>query len=146
MELRIHHIFDIIRDIGKNKILEKHEYCHSYHIIANKILNKEFETIKIIVKNDDVCRGFVKLYDEKCIDIIDHRKVYLKKEEFNNFLDNKIIKVLKIKNGDTYTFKEILQLTEEYVKNIEYIYKGNDIIHTNERKKNVEKGLLKLRK
>ncbi len=145
VELRIHHIFDIIRDIGRNKILEKHEYGHSYHIIAKKILNNEFEIIKIVVKSDDVCRGCVKLYDGKCIDIIDHRKDFLKKEEFNNYLDNRIMKVLNINNDDIFTFKDIFQLTKEYLKNIEYIYEGNDIIHTQERKKNVEKGLLKLK-
>ena len=145
MELRIHHIFDIIRDIGKGKILEKHEYGHSYHIIAKKILNEEFEIIKIVVKSDDVCRGCVKLYDGKCIDIIDHRNDFTKKDEFNNYLDNRIIKVLEINNCDTFTFKEILQLTEEYLKNIEFIYEGNDILHTQERKKNVEKGILKLK-
>ena len=41
MELRIHHIFDIIRDFGSNKTFEKHAFGHSYHFIAEKILKEE---------------------------------------------------------------------------------------------------------
>ena len=111
--------------------------------IADAILDRlVFNSHRIEIEGETARR---KLYDGKCIDIIDHRNDFTKKDEFNNYLDNRIIKVLEINNGDTFTFKEILQLTEEYLKNIEFIYEGNDILHTQERKKNVEKGILKLK-
>ncbi len=144
MKLRIHHIFDIIRDYGKNIKFQKHEYGHSYHIIANKLIQNKDEPIQIVIKCDDVCTGCIKYHNGKCLDIITHRQDFTLKEEFNNYLDKRILGVLKINEGDVISFKEIIDKADEYIKNIKYIYDGNDIMNTKVRKENVEKGLIKL--
>lgn len=76
--------------------------------------------------------------------MISHRHDFTLKEEFNNYLDSRIFGVLKINEGDVVSFIEIVNKADEYLQNIAYIYSGNDIVNTNERKKYVAKGLLKL--
>lgn len=145
MKLRIHHIFDIIRDLGKNSLFNKHEYGHSYHIIANKIKNHDYDSIQLVIECDDICLGCNKLNNGECIDLINHRKDYLKKEDFNNYLDKRILDVLNIKKGAIIKLNNLIEITDEYIKNIEYIYEGNDVAHTIERKENVMKGLVILK-
>jgi hypothetical protein len=140
LNLRIHHIFDIIRDLGQNKEIKEHEYGHSYHIIAKKIYSKTQE-FKLTISNDDICNNCTKLINNKCIDTIDHRKDYSEKELFNNYLDKRIMSIMGFYEGQIFSLDEFLNKADLYVKNIGYIYSGNDEKHTQDRKSNVFKGL-----
>ena len=146
LKLRIHHVFDIIRDFGSNKKFEKHIYGHSYHIVANNIYEKKINKFKIVVSSDDICKNCIKLVNNKCIDSILHRKDFNKKEAFNNYLDNRIMEVLNLREYETMSLEELSKISNKYIDNIEYIYKGNDENHTQERKKNVVKGIKKIKK
>lgn len=140
LDLRIHHIFDIIRDLGENKEIKEHEYGHSYHIIAKDIYSKP-ERFKLIVSNDDICKNCNKLVNGNCIDKIDHRHDYTSKEQFNNYLDERIMTVMGFEEGQILTIFDLLKMSELYMSKIEHIYAGNDIEHTANRKLNVQKGI-----
>lgn len=145
MKLRIHHLFDIIRDFGSGKIFEKHDYGHSYHTIAQKIRDDKAIEIKLVIAQDDICENCIKLVDGDCIDSINHRKDFDKKEVFNNYLDNRIMKILNLQEHEVVNLEEIVKRSDSYLDKIEYIYAGNDENHTLMRKSHVIKGVEKLK-
>jgi len=141
MKLRIHHFFDIIRDFGAGKEFHPHPYHHSYHTVANIILNDPLIKIEIVKESDSVCEGCIKLKGSVCTDIITHRKDFTGKEAFNNYLDTKIMEVCGIKLNNIETPASLIRLSEKYISNIQFIYAGNDKEHTEIRRVNVLKGV-----
>lgn len=140
IKLRIHHFFDIVRDFGIGKEFAPHPYKHSYHEVAEMIWQHPETEIEIVVGADSVCNGCIHLAGDSCDDCITHRKDFTLKEAFNNYLDSRIINVCGIDISKKYTFSSLLQFSDSYVENIEFIYEGNDIEHTLKRKENVLKG------
>ena len=143
LELRIHHFFDILRDYGNNKELKPHHYGHSYHIIGKKIYKNMVKEFKIVNGSDFICKNCNKLIGDKCIDLIDHRIDFKNKEDFNNYLDERILKVMSLSNNQIVRIEEILEKSNLYVDNIFDIYLGNSKEHTELRKINVRSGIEK---
>lgn len=141
MKLRIHHFFDMIRDFGIGKQFDPHLYQHSYHKIAELIWADPDLEIEIIVGSDAVCEGCIHLTDGFCDDAISHRLDFTSKEAFNNHLDARIIDVCEIDVSKKYSPKLLLNLADCYIHNISFIYEGNDVEHTEQRKQNVIRGL-----
>ncbi len=134
MNLRIHHFFDIIRDFGRGNEIIPHTYGHSYHLVADKIWNNPKLQIKIVVQADAVCVQCSQLKSNHCIDTINHRKDYTSKEEFNNYLDKRILDRIFIREGETRTPEELCMAAKHYLEYIDWIYEGNDKENTKERK------------
>jgi len=141
MQIRIHHFFDIIRDFGSKKKFHPHPYLHSYHNIAREIWENSDLEFEIVIQPDVVCTGCIHLKDLKCDDVITHRKDFTGKEDFNNYLDERIVDVCGIQLAAKYSSKSLCMLAQKYIENIEFIYHGNDKEHTQLRKKNVINGL-----
>ncbi|MGD1815774.1 MAG: DUF1284 domain-containing protein [Pleomorphochaeta sp.] len=141
INIRIHHFFDIIRDYGSGKIIQPHPYGHSLHLISQKITSGEIKEMRLVIECDAICENCNKLFDNHCIDTISHRKDFKSKEQFNNYLDNRIMETLGLKKGQTITCAELINLSTLYLDNIDYIYLGNDTEHTKNRAANVKKGI-----
>ncbi len=141
INIRIHHFFDIIRDYGSGKIIQPHPYGHSLHLISQKITSSEIKEMRLVIECDAICENCNKLVDNHCIDTISHRKDFKLKELFNNYLDNRIMNALGLKKGQTITCAQLINLSDQYLDNIEYIYQGNDSEHTKIRAANVKKGI-----
>ncbi len=141
MNIRIHHFFDIIRDFGSGKKIVPHQSLHAYHKVAEQIRENPNIELKIVVQSDKVCMGCVYLEKSICDDTISHRKDFTLKEEFNNYLDKRIIDVCGFEYSEKYSPKLLYKLAYKYIENIEFIYEGNDAPHTFLRKKNVIRGL-----
>lgn len=144
-ELRIHHFFDMLRDYGAKKEIRPHDYGHSYHLIAEKIYSNKLDKIKLVISNDDVCEDCSKSEDGHCIDTISHRTDFPLKEDFNNHIDHRIMEKMKLKENEIISFEELLEKAELYINEMEWIYEGNDPDHTEIRRENVIKGVLKTR-
>lgn len=145
INIRIHHFFDIIRDYGSKNTIKAHPYGHSLHLISKQITTRETTTFKLVIKSDAICKNCNKLDNNHCIDTISHRIDFKSKEQFNNHIDNKIMEILNLEKGQTITTDELINLSHLYLKNIESIYKGNDIEHTKNRSINVEKGIKRMK-
>ena len=142
ISLRIHHFFDIIRAFGKGENnLSSHPYRHSFHKIAMIIKNNPELKIKNVIECDSVCEGCIHYKDSHCDDSIDYRKDFVSKEEFNNCLDRRIIEKCLIEEGRILTPLQLCEKAKLYLDNMEFIYSGNDFWHTEQRKKDVIKGL-----
>lgn len=144
-ELRVHHFFDMLRDYGAKKEICPHQYGHSYHLIAEKVYANELENIKLIISNDEVCAKCSKSEDGHCVDMLDHREDFQLKEDFNNHIDHRIMKKMGLKENEIISFKKLLEISELYINNMDWIYKGNNPEHTEKRRENVIKGVLKKR-
>ena len=140
-ELRIHHFFDIIRDYGAGNTLKPHVYGHSYHLIGNEIYNNDLAELKLIVNNDDICENCSRLDGDHCVDTIDHRTDFSSKEKFNDWIDSRIMAAMGYSDGQLVSVKDIILNADKYLDNIFEIYEGNDVEHTEMRKKNVRKGI-----
>ncbi|NOR74051.1 MAG: hypothetical protein GQ525_02715 [Draconibacterium sp.] len=141
MKIRIHHFFDIIRDFGSGKNITPHPSLHAYHEVAEQIRENPNIEFEIVVQSDAVCTGCVHLDKSICDDTISHRKDFTLKEEFNNYLDRRIVDVCIIQLSEKYTPKMLCEIAHKYIDNIEFIYEGNDIKNTELRKQNVVRGL-----
>lgn len=144
-KIRIHHFFDIVRDYGNEKAMIPHPYGHSYHLVGKRIIAGEIKEMQLVVESDDICNNCNKLVCKHCIDTISHREDFKLKEQFNNYLDNRIMKTLGLKKGQIVTFTELIDTSHLYLDNIEDIYIGNDLDHTKIRASNVEKGINKIK-
>ena len=142
-DLRIHHFFDIIRDYGSVKLLQEHVYGHSYHLIGNEIFENRIKKIRLVIKNDDICERCKYLSFGECTDTIQHRSDFKCKEEFNNYLDTKIMNCMGYKEGQIVEINDIIDQSDKYLDSIFDIYAGNDIRHTEQRKQNVSSGIKK---
>ncbi len=142
INLRIHHFFDIIRAFGKGENnLSPHPYGHSFHKIAMIIRNNPDLKIKNVIGCDSVCEGCVHYKKDYCDDSIDYRKDFVLKEKFNDQIDKRIIEKCSIKKGEILTTIQLCEKAKLYLDNIEFIYSGNDLWHTEQRKEDVSKGL-----
>jgi hypothetical protein len=141
IKLRVHHFYDIIRDFGSGKKIEPHPYGHSLHKIARLILSKPNLGIKIVVSCDSICVGCSHYKTGHCDDTVTQRKDFTLKEEFNDYIDRRIMDKCQIKEGSVLTPIQLCRKAKDYLDNINYIYLGNEDWHTKERKENVIKGV-----
>ena len=141
MDIRIHHFFDIIRDFGSGKIITPHQSLHAYHKVAEQIRENPNIELNLVIQSDDVCTGCIHLETSVCDDTISHRKDFTEKEDFNNFLDKRIVDICGFQLAAKYSPELLCNLAHKYIDNIELIYEGNDIPHTLLRKENVIRGL-----
>lgn len=141
MKIRIHHFFDIIRDFGSGKNITPHSSLHNYHEVAEQIRENPNIEFEIVVEPDAVCAGCIHLEKSICDDTISHRTDFTLKEEFNNYLDKRIIDVCEIRSSKKYSPKVLCEIADKYIDNIEFIYEGNDFEHTELRKQNIIRGL-----
>jgi hypothetical protein len=142
MKLRIHHFFDIIRDFGSGKEIKPHPFGHSYHAVAKLIREDATIAFQLIIESDEICKGCSHLIDGVvCDDVVSHRPDFEGKEAFNNYLDNRIMEVCGVELSKKYSPILLCGLADKYLENIKFIYEGNDLEHTEARKKNVILGL-----
>lgn len=140
-DLRIHHFFDIIRDFGAGKDFKHHSYGHSLHKIALLIKKNPNLKLRLVVRCDEICKGCRHFIKGHCDDVMTRRKDFTLKEEFNNFIDNKILNACFLKEGNIVTPAELCKKAQFYLDNIFIIYEGNEKENTQSRKDNVIKGL-----
>ena len=141
MKIRIHHFFDIIRDFGSGKKIVPHPHGHSYHIVAEQIRENANLELELVIASDEICKGCSHLINGVCDDKITHRIDFKGKEDFNNHLDRRIMQACNLDSFTKYSPEKLCKIATKYLKNIEYIYEGNDPEHTLIRKENVLKGL-----
>ena len=139
--LRVHHFFDIIRDLGASVALRPHPYGHAVHTVAEMIRADAHLRVEIVVGCDAVCEGCCHCVDGHCDDVITHRADFASKEAFNDHIDRRIMAVCGLCEGDILTAMALCRRAGPYVENMEDVYEGNDAWHTAERKRNVVVGL-----
>lgn len=122
MQLRPHHILDIISDYGHGIQYQPHPYGHSLHVVTPKLLSNLDLKIKLTLNADDICKGCVHLMsDGKCNDVLAQLKPSPSKQAYNDVLDCRLFDYLDIEVDSVMTLHSYLELVNEKVPGIEKI-------------------------
>jgi len=142
MTIRIHHFFDIIRDFSTGeKIIPDTNYKHSYHSLANTIMDSPYIKMKIVVGVDSVCDGCIHNMNGKCDDPLTIKRGFTMKHDYNNWLDQRILAAYGLKEGRIVTPYKICRSAYKYLDNIYIIYELDSQEDIDARKKEFIEGL-----
>ena len=122
MQLRPHHILDIISAYGKGIEYQPHPYGHSLHIVAPRLLSSLDMKIKLVLNADDICEGCEHLLpDGKCKDVLAQLSPSPSKQAYNDVLDSRLFDDLSIEPDSVITSREYLEAVNKKVPGIEKI-------------------------
>jgi hypothetical protein len=121
MELRPHHLLDILTSCGNGEKFEPHPYGHALHIVGPKVLGDLALRLKLVVAADEICRPCVHLKAGKCDDVLGQLPEKPSKQEYNDNLDRRVLAYLKLRAGASMTVREYFLLVNERVPGIEKI-------------------------
>ncbi len=122
MQLRPHHILDIISGYGQGIKFQPHPYGHSLHIVAPKLLSNLDLKIKLVLSADDICEGCKHLMpDGKCKDVLAQLKPSPSKQAYNDVLDCRLFDYLSIEINSVITIRKYLEIVNKKVPGIEKI-------------------------
>ena len=139
--IRIHHFYDIIRDFATQEKIEANlNYKHSYHTVGERIRVSPDMKMKIVVGIDSVCDGCIHLVNGACDDTL-KKPGFPLKNDYNNYLDKRILKATRLKEGMIVTPKDLCIAAEKYLDKMFSIYEINDKADTEKRKAEVIQGL-----
>jgi hypothetical protein len=142
LTMRIHHFFDIIRDLRTgSKIEANNSYKHSYHLVANTLRDSPDRKMRIVVDLDSICDGCIHNKDGKCDDPLTIKEGFTMKNDYNNYLDRRILEKLSLSEGDIVTPREICNSANIYIDNICQIYEIDPKEEIDARKKEFIEGL-----
>lgn len=142
LTIRIHHFFDIIRDLRTGSKMEaNNSYKHSYHLVANTLRDSPDMKMKIVVDLDSVCDGCIHNKEGKCDDPLTIKEGFTMKNDYNNYLDRRILEKLTLSEGDVVTPREICKTANIYIDNICQIYEIDPKEEIDARKKEFIEGL-----
>lgn len=122
MQLRPHHILDIISGHGQGIEYEPHPYGHSQHIVAPKLLSDLNLKIRLVLAADDICKGCMHLLpDGKCKDVLAQLTPSPSKQAYNDVLDCRLFDHFAIEPNTVMTLRRYLEIVNENVPGIERI-------------------------
>ena len=122
MQLRPHHILDIISGHGQGIKFQKHSYGHSLHIVAPKLVSGLDLKIKLVLGADDICTGCKHLLpDGKCKDVLAQLNPSPSKQAYNDVLDCRLFDYLSLGTNTVLTTRKYLEIVNKKVPGIETI-------------------------
>jgi hypothetical protein len=122
MNLRPHHIIDIITGHGDNVQYQPHPYGHSQHLVAPKLLSDLDLKIKLVIGADDICAGCKNLMpDGKCGDVLAQIKPSPSKQAYNDVLDSRLFDHFLLSPNCIITTRKYLEIVNNNIPGIEKI-------------------------
>jgi hypothetical protein len=122
MQLRPHHILDILSASGKGIEYQPHPYGHSLHLVAPRLLSDLDQKIKLVLQADDICEGCEHLLPGgKCKDVLDQLSPSPSKQAYNDVLDSRLFDEFSILPDTVLTLQQYLETVNERIPGIEKI-------------------------
>ena len=120
MDLRPHHVLDIVTSIGHDVEFRPHPYGHAVHTVAEAILADTDLEATLVVAADEICRPCVHLQpDGSCDDLRSSSRT--SKQEYNDDLDRRLLEYLGLQAGATMTVRQYLEIVNGKVPGIEAV-------------------------
>ena len=144
MELRPHHILDIVKSYGAGSAFRPHPYGHAVHTVAKQILSDLEIKVRLIVGSDEICQPCIHLQpDGLCDDVLHQLNPPISKQTYNDDLDRRLLAYFGLREGDRMTFGEYLEVIREHFEGLPDIctHPGDSV---EERTTNLDAGLKKL--
>lgn len=109
--IKPHHFLDIIKLYGSDiqHFIPDPRYNHNFYAIGNLILKSPHVRIILTLKADDICKPCRFQKKGQCTDKIKDN-AYISKEEWNQIIDQRIVKVLDFNKKNTFTSLEFCKL------------------------------------
>jgi len=122
VDLRPHHLLDIVTSIGHGHDFTPHPYGHNVHVVASKTLAGIDWKARFVIGADEICRPCSHLgKDGLCNDVLRQVQPHLSKQHYNDSLDARLMACLGMKQGAEMTVREFLELINRHVPGIENI-------------------------
>lgn len=144
MDLRPHHILDIITSYGNDEEFAPHPYGHAVHTVANTILADPEVSIRLVVGADAICLPCChRQPDGLCDDVLSQLDPPISKQEYNDDLDRRLLPYLGLSTGQVMTVRQYLSVVNAHVPGLEALctHPGED---RNQRLSGLVRGLRKL--
>lgn len=122
MDLRPHHLLDVVTGIGQGQEFAPHPYGHNVHVIATMVLAGIDWTARFVIGADEICRPCRHLgKDSRCDDVLQQLQPPISKQLYNDGLDTKLVAYLGLRPGSEMTVRQYLELVNRHVPGIERI-------------------------
>jgi hypothetical protein len=113
LQLRPHHLIDIIRNIGQDRPLMPHPYGHAQHTITQSLLDGSETEIRLVAEADDLCKPCVHLTPGGiCDDLLPQMEVPVRKQDYNDTLDRRLFDFFSLPVGVMISLDDFLRLIE----------------------------------
>ena len=108
--IKPHHFIDMIKLYGggRESFTPDLAYGHSFYLVANEIMRDPNTKLWMTIRGDDVC-NHCKYRDASgfCTDTVSHIEGVVSKDAYNKSLDKRIMDLLDMKEGETFTAYEM---------------------------------------
>jgi hypothetical protein len=122
LELRPHHLLDIISDYGHGTRYQPHAYGHALHLVAEQVLGNPDQDLVFVIGADAVCQGCRHLQaDGQCDDVLSQLAEPLSKQSYNDDLDRRLWPYLSLDAGNHMTMRQFLLRVQQRLPGIEAI-------------------------
>ena len=122
MELRPHHILDIVKGYGAGSAFKPHSYEHAVHTVAKQILSGLEPKVRLVVGSDEICRPCIHLQpDGLCDDVLHQLDPPISKQMYNDDLDRRLLAYLDLTADTVMTIREYLMIVNDHVPGIEQL-------------------------
>lgn len=120
MDLRPHHLLDVVTSIGQGQAFAPHPYGHNVHLVAAAVLAGIDWTARFVIGADEICRPCRHLGgDGRCDDLLQQLQPPLSKQLYNDRLDAKLMDYLGMKPDAEMTVRRYLDLVDRHLPGIE---------------------------
>ena len=110
--IKPHHLLDIFKSYGKGieKFVPDEKYNHNFYFIGNAVIDNEIDNVEFTFGFDDICKPCNYLKENICIDEFYYNDNVYQKNNYNEKLDIRLIRLLNIEFNKTYEFKDMIKL------------------------------------
>jgi hypothetical protein len=122
LELRPHHLLDIISDYGHGIRYQPHAYGHALHTVAEQVLGNLDQDLVFVIAADAVCQPCSHLQaDGQCDDVLSQLAEPVSKQSYNDGLDRRLWPYLGLDTGNRMTMRQFLLRVHQHLPGIETI-------------------------
>lgn len=109
--IKPHHLLDVYKLYGRGifPFSPDSEFEHDFYLIGNLLISRKVDSIVFTTKSDDICKPCKYHENGICTDSLDNDE-FINKNDYNNFIDQKLLKYFRLDEDIAYDLNTILSL------------------------------------
>jgi hypothetical protein len=122
IDMRPHHLLDIINQFGHGQSFEPHPYGHAVHLVAEAALKDLDLKVRFVAAADEICSPCIHLQaNGQCDDLVRSVSPPRSKQQHNDCLDRRLFDYMAIHEGSVMTVRQFLQIVAAKLPGLERI-------------------------